>query len=197
MHVVSKNPFDNSAHYISPQYKAVVFNRVPKCGSTSIVRIFEKLKSKNDFKVLRINSTHPLQFQNSYLHNELVHEVSGLLQSSNLFLHGHFYFINFHSFGSLSSVVYINCVRDPLERLISKYYFVRFGDDHRPNHVRSRMKDVSVRSQTFDDCVKTAGEDCDPSLLWVQVIEYKIIDIAVSALVAVLLWLCCILPYPW
>ena len=38
----------------------------------------------------------------------------------------------FHRFGALQPV-YINLIRDPLSRLVSSYYYRRFGD-HREGH---------------------------------------------------------------
>ncbi|KAK0065814.1 heparan sulfate 2-O-sulfotransferase 1 [Biomphalaria pfeifferi] len=56
-------------------------------------------------------------------------------------------------------------VREPLDRLISYYYFVRFGDDFRPTLRRKKSWD----NESFDECVARDGKDCDPENLWVQI----------------------------
>jgi len=66
---------------------------------------------------------------------------------------------------SNTKFVYINIVRQPLERLISYYYFLRYGDDYRKNKIRSRMGD----KHTFDECVANGLPDCEPKKLWQQV----------------------------
>ncbi|EUB58595.1 Heparin sulfate O-sulfotransferase [Echinococcus granulosus] len=154
---------------LSKTYKVVVFNRVPKTGSTSIVRIFETLSKRNDFRVYRIAIFNPRQFLNPLSHKTLVEEVKEISQCSKLLVHGHFFYINLRRFSSTIDHVYINCLRNPLERLISKYYFVRFGDDHRPNTQRRGMTNDSLQMQTFEECVEVGGKDCAPKLLWVQI----------------------------
>ena len=58
-------------------------------------------------------------------------------------------------------------------RLISYYYFLRYGDDYRKNKIRSRMGD----KHTFDECVANGLPDCEPKKLWQQVRGQKFFSI--------------------
>ena len=61
--------------------------------------------------------------------------------------------------------IYINMIRQPLERLVSHYYFLRYGDDVLVNKVRAKEGDTT----TFDDCVRLQQPDCEPRRMWLQV----------------------------
>lgn len=142
----------------------VIYNRVPKTGSTSFVGVAYALCKKNKFRTLHVNVTgnnHILSLNNQY---DIVKNISYWNDMKPAIYHGHFAFIDFARFSNLRPL-YINIIRKPLDRLVSYYYFLRYGDDFRPHLVRKKHGDT----ETFDECVRNSHPDCDPNNMWLQV----------------------------
>lgn len=57
-------------------------------------------------------------------------------------------FVCLSRYGVTGKPMYINVVRDPIERLVSYYYFLRFGDDYRPGLRRRKQGDKKVFSES-------------------------------------------------
>ncbi|KAF7277440.1 hypothetical protein GWI33_007281, partial [Rhynchophorus ferrugineus] len=138
--------------------------KVPKTGSTSFVGIAYDLCKKNHFHVLHVNITannHILSLNNQ-LH--FVKNVTKWNLMKPALYHGHFAFIDFMKFG-FPRPLFINILRKPLDRFISYYYFVRYGDNFRPYLIRRK----AGNKMTFDECVQQGLPECDPNAMWLQV----------------------------
>ncbi|XP_015789555.1 heparin sulfate O-sulfotransferase [Tetranychus urticae] len=145
--------------------RIVIYNRVPKTGSTSLMGIAYDLCGPNKFNVIHLNTT-----KNSHVLSlpDQAYFVQNLTQWKErrpMIVHGHLSFLDFGRFGVADKPIYISMVREPLERLVSYYYFLRNGDDFRPYLVRKRQGN----KVTFDQCVERQEKDCDPNNMWIQI----------------------------
>ncbi|ENN75239.1 hypothetical protein YQE_08248, partial [Dendroctonus ponderosae] len=142
----------------------VLYNRVPKTGSTSFVGIAYDLCKKGQYHVLHVNVTgnsHVLSLTNQI---KFVTNVTEWGSMKPALYHGHFAYIDFSKFGVFKPL-YINVIRKPLDRFISYYYFLRYGDNFRPYLVRRK----AGNTMTFDECVQQKLPECDPNAMWLQV----------------------------
>ena len=103
----------------------IVYNRVPKCGSRSILTLFKVLATKNKFRVIEPALNYPYQLE---LRDQT--RISNLMSSlrTPFLYHRHMHFLDFKTFKG-PEVTYINLIRDPISRAVSHYYFRRYGDN--------------------------------------------------------------------
>ncbi|CAB0032054.1 unnamed protein product [Trichogramma brassicae] len=143
----------------------VIYNRVPKTGSTSFVGLVYDTCKKNKFHALHINVTnnmHTLTLPNQM---QFAHNITHWDSIKPAFYHGHMAFLDFQKLGIAANPLYINLLRKPLDRFVSYYYFLRYGDNFRPYLVRRKSGD----KKTFDECVRDGQLDCDPNNMWLQI----------------------------
>lgn len=143
----------------------VIYNRVPKTGSTSFVGVVYDLCKSNKFHTLHLNVTnnmHTLTLANQI---KFIHNITEWTVLKPSFYHGHIAFLNFEKFGVQHVPIYVNLLRKPLDRFISYYYFLRYGDNFRPHLIRKKHGD----RKSFDECVQLQQADCDPNNMWIQI----------------------------
>ncbi|KAG8014026.1 Heparan sulfate 2-O-sulfotransferase 1, partial [Nibea albiflora] len=123
----------------------IIYNRVPKTASTSFTNIAYDLCGKNHYHVLHINTTKNNPVMSIQDQVRFVKNVTEWREMKPAFYHGHVSFLDFTKFGIKKKPIYINVIRDPIERLVSYYYFLRFGDDYRPGLRRRKQGDKKVQ----------------------------------------------------
>ncbi|XP_071096729.1 heparan sulfate 2-O-sulfotransferase 1-like [Haliotis cracherodii] len=143
----------------------VIYNKVPKTGSTSFASIAYELCKINSFNVVLIDITRHGHILSLSDQMRLITNITSWTEKKPALYHGHVAFIDFSSLGLLKKPIYINMVRNPLDRLVSHYYFLRYGDDVNPAKERKHTGD----NETFDECVSRNGEGCDLKHLWLQI----------------------------
>ncbi|XP_072023798.1 uronyl 2-sulfotransferase-like [Amphiura filiformis] len=158
----------------------IVYNRVPKCGSRTFVSLLDYLQRKGRFT--RTIGTWATQKEISQRHTDLSNDKKLILikeaitqlikKASSLpaVIHGHFRCM---PIDRSKQPVYINIIRDPLARMVSTYYFTRFGDGQLSDRM---LKELNARippehfNMTFDECVLKELDECvSPTKLSTQI----------------------------
>lgn len=101
----------------------VIFNRVPKVGSQSLMQLMIQLGKVNNFIHSRdAGKAHETILLNPNQQKQLIEEI---YQKPRPHIYSqHLAYVNFTRF-HMPRPIYINLVRDPVERIISWHYYVR------------------------------------------------------------------------
>lgn len=125
----------------------IFYNRVPKTGSTSFMGIIYDLCSTNKFHALHLNVSRNSHVMSIPDQMRFVRNITTWRQKMPAVYHGHLAYVEFERLGVMKRPLYINIVRKPLDRLVSYYYFLRFGDTFRPYLRRMRQGDKEVSNK--------------------------------------------------
>lgn len=101
-----------------PRYpKIIVYNRVPKAGSTTLIAILKELAKENNFDFVMPEPYHD---------HELVKQaiLDALISGKKTVICNHF---NYPEFLYAKNIAYINILREPVDRCVSSYYYARYG----------------------------------------------------------------------
>lgn len=114
----------------APNPDLIFFNRVPKVGSTMMMNLLRRLSIRNGFAFFQ-DAAHPgMQARlNCAQEADLTHLLCQLPKQPPSVYIKHVAMVNFTrgGVGGCNHVVYINMVRDPVERMISWYYYIRLN----------------------------------------------------------------------
>lgn len=133
-----------SGHPLSGTNHIIFFNAIPKTGCRSIARAAAMLQlNQQQDKRIEI-----LILPDSILLNE--RKIRSFVRAIQppAFLGGHAAFVQFPRG---NPVRYVNIMREPLDRLISHYYFNQNGDSVKTERVFHQQKSTEL---TLDECIR-------------------------------------------
>ena len=159
--------------------KQVFYNMVPKCGSKSMRFVTNNLSFVHKFRTCQ-GFTQPYSTANYHLASlEILNTARGLLKLKEPWIYfKHLNYINFTIYKSKLKPVYINLVRDPIDRLESFFYYRRAINKRRKVTYHgpvfaaffsgSSGADKYRRAKmTFSECILTSDPECtDVRFTW-------------------------------
>ncbi|XP_076030227.1 uronyl 2-sulfotransferase homolog pip-like [Oratosquilla oratoria] len=139
--------------------KLLIYNRIPKCASSTVQTVLRWLARQLDYQHVSSNVFDERQLSQK----EQLHLANSLLSGSqHISYDRHLYYTNFSAL-ELPPPIYVNVVRDPIERFISSFYYRR--SEERLNRLAARGRTSSPPSaawinRTVEQCVTSDDEEC-------------------------------------
>ncbi|KAF2901601.1 hypothetical protein ILUMI_04588 [Ignelater luminosus] len=146
---------------LKAQQEMIFFNRVPKVGSQTFMELLRRLSIKNHYgfhqdRVQRVETIR--------LAPEDQARLAALVSTYDppgVYIK-HVCFTNFSEFG-LPEPIYVNIVRDPVERVISWYYYVRapwYYVERKMAFPDIPLPDPKWLKKDFETCVLSGDREC-------------------------------------
>lgn len=139
----------------------IFFTRCAKVGSESLLEFMEYLQDINDFEIDHSGLKKPTRRQ--LLPKCQAKKARYIFdQSPGTAYIEHTSWIDFNAY-NLPKPIFINLVRDPVERMISWYYYVR--NSYRNAlyyriHPEAPIKPTAWFKKSFNDCVRNGDPEC-------------------------------------
>ncbi|XP_046396684.1 heparan sulfate 2-O-sulfotransferase pipe [Ischnura elegans] len=139
----------------------IFFNRVPKVGSQMFMDLLHRLSVRNGFEFRR-DQIHRMETIRVRPEDELrLGAMVASIPPPAVYVK-HVCFTNFTKFG-LPEPIYVNMVRDPVERVISWYYYVRapwYYVERKQAFPDLPLPDPKWLRKDFETCVLSGDSEC-------------------------------------
>ncbi|XP_068148915.1 heparan sulfate 2-O-sulfotransferase pipe-like [Drosophila tropicalis] len=138
------------------------FNRAAKVGSEAMLELFIALEKFNENLTLERSGLHQTSVRqmNKSKQRDAANFVAEL-DEGTMYIE-HINWIDFDEF-DLPKPIYINMVRDPVERVISWFYYVRSSYKNAIEYRKfpnRKIKPTSWYKKNFNDCVRSGDPEC-------------------------------------
>lgn len=143
----------------NPDAKVLVYNKVPKCGSTKMWNTLKGLAKKHKYQHIH-SFTSDVRRLNTSEENELANELSK--HEKKIIYERHFYTLDWTRHEQNLKVNLMNMVRDPVERAISMFNYIRAPRvwDGKGPKINTHMPNASWFAKTLETCVLENDQEC-------------------------------------
>lgn len=136
------------------QSRTIVYNRIDKAGSTTLIKTLDKIAFQNSFFLIGQGTPNV-----RYFYTVQKAKLARLLcnpDGEDIIYTRHMYYTNMTEVGCL--VTYFNMMRDPLERFVSRYnYYREVWEILSDPFIKAQGPD---RSDNINDCVLKNHPEC-------------------------------------
>ncbi|XP_076834666.1 uronyl 2-sulfotransferase [Brachyhypopomus gauderio] len=157
---------EHLAPRVLPFPSQVIYNRVGKCGSRTLVLLLRILAERHRFTLISSDIHNKTRLSK----REQLNVMTNISTLPQPFLYArHVHFLNFTRF-RIDEPVYINIIRDPINRFLSNYFFRRFGDWRgEENHlIRTPAMKDDERYLDINTCILESYAECsNPRLFYI------------------------------
>lgn len=140
--------------------KVLLYNRIPKTGSSSITNYTLQMARQSKFAVHLETTEQWYNNHDKYLYSKLVESKSRKNESSAFI--AHFYFRQY--FDIDKSFTYINILRHPVSRIISHFYYMR-EETLRSKEKLEEFKKRGYWNESILNCIIDQHEGCEDNLM--------------------------------
>lgn len=141
--------------------RMLIYNRVPKCGSTTMLWIIKGLSQKNKYTHRSSKLYHSRQLS-KYKQNLLEKQFNRYLKHGYHSYDRHMYYFNLTR---AENFIWFNFIRDPVERFVSEFYYLRSPDRWKKDMMKKvKRPPLSWFNMKLDKCVLAEDPECLPTL---------------------------------
>lgn len=145
-----QNGSEHSSNSIDMLNRNVFYNRIEKCGSRSLIALVRNIAASNLF-----NSEGSTDYSHPHPKNELMlQEMEKIAHlKTPTFYNRHIHYLDFKKHG-LKSPIYINMLRDPVDRFVSHYNYIKYGDQ------KGQIKKSQNNLSDINECILQDESHC-------------------------------------
>jgi len=137
------------------------FNRVPKVGSQTTMELLKSLSIRNNFHYHKDKTQKQERIKLPYSKEKILSNLVASFSPPSVYVK-HVCFSNFTKF-DLEMPIYVNMVRDPVERVISWYYYVRapwYFVERKRVFPELPLPNPQWLKKDYETCVRTNDPEC-------------------------------------
>jgi len=137
------------------------FNRVPKVGSQTAMELMKTLSVKNNFHYHKDRTQKVETIKLTYNEEKWLSNLINYFDAPAVYVK-HVCYVNFTQF-NLPDPIYINLVRDPVERVISWYYYVRapwYFVERKRAFPDLPLPNPNWLRKDYETCVRRGDKEC-------------------------------------